>query len=466
MSKEEVTSSTHGITSSDAAAMTSFKWPPSLKPMLPILVYQAMCGTILTMVGSQLPAMWRVYFGSNTEASFWASLFDSANAFIGLFVSGLFGLAADAYGRKMILMLSAVQMCFVLIVLWYFGDANPWPFLVVANSSSIIGSTKIGNTAVCFMVIADVFDKDCRLVPTIIFVVTVFAGVMPGVLPAVLGMAAGDVIVLAVLLSLGLVVFVALFFRETLPVEARKVVNLSDLHNPLVPLRFVFQQSYLVTLSALAVTFLFPVYLSSGISIYYLDEKLGGFTQSDNSVLGGSTALATVLGLVVGLPILTKLMEVENIVMLGVVSIVLNSVVYCFVTATWQAFVFLAMTEGTAFASITLLTQMVSVGVPQNEQGVVNGTLAAFKEIAIIAGPILGALLFSVGKDISLIELPFILSIIVACGGVAVVGLRLAPEIRRRRFSSLQSSDTAAMDVDDDVDVESPVSAHVDEEMQ
>lgn len=188
---------------------------------------------------------------------------------------------------------------------------------------------------------------------------------------------------------------------------------MSDLHNPLVPLRFVLTQRFLAILSSLAVTFLFPFYLSGGIAVYYLDERLNGFTASDNSLLSGSMALATVFGLIVLLPILTKLMEVENIVLLGVVAITLNGFVFCVITEPWQAFVLVSGTEGVAFASITLLTQIVSVTVPQNEQGVVNGTLAAFKEIAIITGPILGSLLFLLqGQSMSFIQLPFILSIL------------------------------------------------------
>lgn len=79
---------------------------------------------------------------------------------------------------------------------------NPWPFLVVSNMSSIIGSTKVGNAAMCFMVIADVFEKDCRLVPTIIFIITVFGGVIPGVLPGTLGMSPSDVTLMALIISL------------------------------------------------------------------------------------------------------------------------------------------------------------------------------------------------------------------------------------------------------------------------
>lgn len=445
------------------AAMTSLKWPPSLRPMAPIVIYMILSAAGPMMIFTMLPQMRKSYFGgSDAKAALWTSVFDAANAAVGLFTSGLVGLAADAYGRRIIMLVSAFQSFAVMFILWYFGEANPWPYIAVGNTASLLGSSRIGNAAVCSMVIADVFDKDCRLLPMIIFMVTIFLGVVPAVVPSVLGLSAQTTATVSMSITLFVLVYVWLFWEETLPVESRKRIKASELQNPLIPLKFVLKQPFLATFAALAITFLFPFYLSAGISVYYLDDKLGYFSPAENGALGASVAVATVICIVALLPILTRFFRPENIVLMGMISITLNSVLYCCISESWQMYVFFPPTEAFAFATMTLMSQMVSVVVPQNEQGVVNGTFVAFKELAIITGPICGALLYSVGKEhlgsFEFIELPYILNIAVGVCGIGVCVFALKPEIKRRRMITRQP-------IDEEELPESPVSPDVVEEL-
>lgn len=427
------------------AAMTSFKRPPSLKPMIPICVYIILSAAGPSMVFPLLPKMRTNYFGGDTDAVLWSSICDSSNALVGMFTGGLVGLASDAYGRKLILLVSAFEGCAAMAVQLIFGENNPWPYLVAGNFCCVIGSTKIGNAAVGLMVLADLFEKDCRLLPTLIYIIALFAGVVAAPIPSALGLSYTATGIVATSITFFVLVYVWLFFDETLPPEKRKRINIKDLENPLVPLKFVFRQRYLASFALLGTTFMFPFYVSTGINLYYLEDKLGSFSDTDNGLLMSTMALTGILLLIFALPVLTRHMKPENIVLGGMLSLTANAVLYCVVAKAWQAFAFLSTTESVAFIAMTMMAQMVSVTVPQNEQGVVNGTISALKEIATIAGPILGSLLFSLGKyhidrEHPIIELPYMLSALVCLCGVGVIMFLLKPEIKRRRELSESAS--------------------------
>jgi MFS family permease len=178
--------SPQSVVARENAAMTSFKRPPSLKPMIPICIYVILSSAGPSMVFPILPRQRKEYFGSDSTAALWVGVCESISSVIGLFLGGLFGLAADAYGRKIILLISA----FLALVPYPFLLAfdNPWPYMILSNLTSMVGSTPIGNAAVGFMVIADRFEKDCRLLPITLYIVALFVGVMTSPIPSALHM--------------------------------------------------------------------------------------------------------------------------------------------------------------------------------------------------------------------------------------------------------------------------------------
>jgi MFS transporter, DHA1 family, tetracycline resistance protein len=435
---DEVVEETPNNFAEENAAMTSFKRPASLKPMIPICVYIILSAAAPAMVLPIIPAQRTAYFGSDTTAMIWGSAFDSANALIGMFTGGLVGLASDAYGRKLVVLVSAFEGCIAMAVFLIFGADNPWPYIVVGNIACVIGSTKIGNAALGFMVVADLFEKECRLLPTLIYVVSLFTGFVCAPIPSALGLSSTTTGILSTSITLFVLIYVWLFFEETLPEDKRKKVSIKDLENPLVPLKFVFRSRYLSSFAILGATFMFPFYVSTGINMYYLKDKLGTFTNTDNGLLMATMSVAGILLLIFVLPVLTRRVHPEHIVLAGMLSMTLNAVLFCLVAEPWQVFSFLSTTEAFTFIAITMMSQMVSVTVPQNEQGVVNGTIAALKEIATVTGPILGSLLYSLGKyhidrEHPFIELPYVLSACVCLFGVGVIVCVLKPEINRRR---------------------------------
>lgn len=436
----------------DAAAADNFTFrkPASLKPLIPLLVYVIFTAAGCSVIFPLLPRQRDRYFGSDTNAAFWKGVVDASAAAIGMFSGGVIGLASDRYGRRIVLLASCCIATLNACTQVAFSSVNPWPFLITDNLCTVIGSTKVGNAAVGFMVVADLFEPQERMLPMIVYVIALSLGVVFSPVPSALNMTDEAVAITSALVLLAVFVYVVLFFEETLPPHKRREISTSDIKNPLVPLRRVFADRYLLSFALLSISFMYPFYLGTTVSLYYLDEKFTSFSNTDNGAVTAMMAVFVVVLLILALPPLLKRMHPENVVLIGMLGMLLNAVAYCVVSAPWQVFALVPVTEATAFVGITVMSQMVSVAVSPEEQGVVNGTIAAIKEVGTILGPIGGSLLFSVGRYHMgslgpFIQLPFVSSIAFSLIGVGVIVLMLKPLISSRRELNERNVDHVAI---------------------
>lgn len=421
-------------------AMTSFKRPPSLKPIIPVCVYIVLSCAGPSIVMPILPGQRKSYFSSDADAALWSSLFESVAAVCGLFLGGLFGLASDAFGRKKILIISCVVAFIPYPFQLYFQASNPWPFLALSNLCVAMGATQVGNAAIGFSIIADLFEKDVRLLPTIIYTMMYFVGLLFAPLPSLLHLDDFVTCVIANVILLGALVFVIVFFDETLPEERRKAIELRELENPLGPLRYIFKNKYLCAFAILAFCFMFPFYSGAAIDLYYFNKRIPSFDSTLNGALLASMAVWFLIAAFTLLPFLTRRLSPANVVLIGICSALFNSAAHCLMTRAWEPFVFLSPTNALVFLVMPLMSQMVSVTVSQNEQGVTLGTIAAVKGTATVLGPVAGSLLFSagqyrMGEGRSFIELPYVVNSFVCVCGIFVIVLLLKPAMRAREAS-------------------------------
>jgi DHA1 family tetracycline resistance protein-like MFS transporter len=430
-----------GPRSMDMGAVTSLKIPTSFRPFLPFCVYITLSSAGPTMVNTIIPDQTEKYYGSYSEASFYNGLFQSVAAVFGLFLGGVFGRASDVFGRKIVLLISAFVSAFPYAFQCIFEEHNPWPFLITRNLCIAMGATQVGNVSIGFMVAADLFNEGERLAPLILYVTMIFVGLVFAPLPGVIGLSMWQTSVMGSVITLSALIHVWMFFDETLPPARRSVMRWKDLENPLTPLRFVCRSALLLTFVAIDFSQFFPFYATSAIMLFYLTDRIHDFTHTDNGTVMMILAFASILNIVVVMPVLMKFLRPITIVYIGFVCLMLQNVAYMLATTKVVAFAIIGPLSGMGFVAMPLLTQMISVAVPSNEQGVTFGTLGAVKGLSIVLGPIVGAGAFSVGRyHLNFIELPFAINLIIAAGGLTVALVFLRPLLNQAEARTAQKN--------------------------
>jgi MFS family permease len=162
--------------------------------------------------------------------------------------------------------------------------------------------------------------------------------------------------------------------------------------------------------------------------LYYLTDKIPNFDSADNGIVMSTLGGGFMVTVLVVLPLCVKHMRPVNTITIGLLSVVIQSALFMTVETKWVAYAFIGPVSSLIFAVLPLVSQMVSVSVPLNEQGITLGTLAAVKGLATVSGPITASVLFSVGRyHVDFIQLPFVANAVVGLIGVAVAQFLLRP---------------------------------------
>jgi ferrochelatase len=315
----------------------------------------------------------------------------------------IWGSLSDRMGRKPVLMVSIFGLM-VSYILWIFSGS--FTLLILAR---FIGGIMGGNLSVATAVVADVTDQSNRS-KGMAFVGIAFAfgfifgpalggalslidlstlypqlqayGINPFSVPAIL----------ASVLSLFNLIFIARRFKETLPPEKRNLSSSERSANPLKifrPLPFPMVNrtnwAYFVFITAFS---------GMEFTLTFLAVERLGYTSMDNAYM--FIFIGFIIALVQGGYVRRKANQVgeKSMAMKGLMTIVPGLIIIAYTQNSYMLYLglfFLAV--GSAMA-IPTLTSLVSIFTPAQEQGRSLGIFRSLGSLGRVVGPIAASLVY------------------------------------------------------------------------
>ena len=439
----------HSIPEVDVvAASSSFKLPKNIWPLIPVLIYMFLAALSPWIVDPTLPGIRKAYFGDSTKAALWSGIFESFFSFVGLFTGGMFGRLSDSHGRWVVLGLNAFMITTPLALHCIFMKSTVWPFLATQFVVYAFGSTPMGNPALGFSIVSDLFEPFERLIPLSLFVTSFFLGMSGSAIPSIFHLDNQQIAIVGVCLAASAQLFAFFGVKESLPVEKRNRLEIKELfQNPLVPLRFVYTSRYLRAFTALSFCLTLPLYVAMSINLYYLEDRIKGFGSSDNAMLLTSAGVSYIILSYTALPLGLKILSPPTLICIAAAVAVVNNILFFVIREKWQVFALLGPTMAMSFFTVPIVTQLVTSTLKPNERGIALGTMASVKGLANSIGPILGAAAYSVGTNqLGFRALPYCISLTVSVVGFLVALLIVRPVVN-------EMEDLVTLDDEEDTNV-------------
>ena len=318
----------------------------------------------------------------------------SGFALIQFIISPFIGMLSDRYGRRPILLISLAGLSVDYVIL---ALAPNLAWLIIGRIFAGFFSATV-STANAY--IADITPKEGRAAAFGMLGAAFGIGFTIGPL---IGGVLGEIDLhypfwLAAALAFGNMVFGYFVLPESLPVEKRKQVNLRRA-NPFSALLYIRRYSSLaVLLIALLLTGIAQQGLQ-GIWVLWTNAQFDwGVSQAGYSLAWVGVCMAFVQGYLVRI-VVPRFGE-RKVVYGGYVISTVAFALLPFVSAGWLIYPgILFHIIGWGCASPTL-TALMSQNVPDNEQGLLQGTMSSVNTIAMIVGPIIATGIFakSVGE--------------------------------------------------------------------
>lgn len=323
------------------------------------------------------------------EAAAIYGLLLSGYAVVQFFVSPLLGMLSDRFGRRPVLLLSLAGL-----------GAN-YVLLAVAPTITIIVIGRLlagalgATVSTTYAYIADVTPKEKRAGAFGLIGASFGVGFILGPL---LGGVLGDIDLrlpfwVAAGLSLIAVIFGALVLPESLPEEKRQPIDFSKA-NPLKA--FAYIRRYAVLTVLISVFFLTGLGQQGlqGIWVLWTEVQFGfGVAQAGYSLAWVGLCSVLVQGFLVRriVPVLGE----RTVVFTGYTLSMLALLALPLLTAGWMLY------PGIAFhilgwgAAGPALQSLMSQAVPDNEQGLLQGTINSVNTLALIIGPLIATQIFN-----------------------------------------------------------------------
>jgi DHA1 family tetracycline resistance protein-like MFS transporter len=304
------------------------------------------------------------------------------------FLSPICGMLSDAFGRRPVLLLSllAYALNYACMSL---AQSIPWLFFGRILSGGVGATSVVLNASM-----ADITDPDQRAARFGLISAAYGSGYIVG--PALGGMLAplglrAPFVAAAVLAACAAMVSL-LLLPETLPRERRKPVSLRQIH-VFSALTDAFRRMELRPF--LLAIFLFELGYSVYPSLwaYYLIQRFNWSAMT----IGLATALTgavLMLGQSFVLGRLVKNVGERKAVVVGAVATILEFVGCAFANASWMIFA-LSMLDLVCFMTVPVLIALVSARTHSDEQGYVQGVIAALSGLTLIIGPVLNTHIFA-----------------------------------------------------------------------
>jgi len=315
----------------------------------------------------------------------------------------VWGVISDRIGRKPVLLISVFGMM-MSYLLWFFSGS--FTVLILAR---LIGGIMGGNISTATAVVADVTNKKNR-VKGMAFVGIAFAtGFIIG--PAMGGIFSmidlskiypdlasfgvnpfSAVALLAFILSTINFIFLVRKFKETLPVEKRKLGGSERTFNPIKLFKPLPYKG--VNLTNFGHFLFLMAFSGMEFTLTFLAVDRLGFSSMDNAYL--FIFIGLILALVQGGIVRRKAPEVgeKKMALIGLVLLIPGLIVIGMTQSVFMLYVGLFFLAVGGALIIPCLTALVSIYTPMGEQGKSIGIFRSLGALARVFGPILGAIIY------------------------------------------------------------------------
>ncbi len=365
--------------------------------------------------------MERVGAGNVGEGSLWAGVLMAAYAGAQFVFGPVVGSVSDAWGRRPVLLLALA--CLVLDYVLMALAGTFWLLLLGRTLAGVAGATYITATAY----IADITPREQRAARFGLIGAAFGVGFVLG--PALGGVVAGwhvtapfwvAAALAAANLALGIFVL-----PESLKPENRRPFGARDM-NPFASFRRAFALPGLALPLTCLALFEFANMVYPVLWAFWGKAALGWSTLAIGlslSAYGVMMALAQALVM----PWLVARLGERRVVVLGLAVSALSMVVFGFATATWVVMLVMPLSALSDIVPPTL-TALASNSTGEDEQGMVQGVIAALASLAAVAAPLILTPLFRAftaeGAAVYWPGAPFVLS--------ALLVLAILPLVLRR----------------------------------
>lgn len=324
-------------------------------------------------------------------------------AFLQFIMAPIWGVLSDRYGRRPILLVSIFGL-FISYVLWIFSGS--FTLLILARA---IGGIMGGNLSVATAAVADVTDQSNRS-KGMAFVGIAFAlGFIFG--PALGGLLTlvdltqfypilksfgvnpfSSAALLASVLSLINLIFIARRFKETLPEEQRLKIQNERSANPLRVLRPLPYP--MVNLTNYAYFLFITAFSGMEFTLTFLAVERLSYTSMDNAYM--FIFIGLIIALVQGGYVRRKANQVgeKNMAMKGLMTVIPGLVIIAYTHNSFMLYLGLFFLATGSAMAIPTLTSLVSIFTPSEYQGKSLGIFRSLGSLGRVIGPIVASLIY------------------------------------------------------------------------
>jgi DHA1 family tetracycline resistance protein-like MFS transporter len=212
---------------------------------------------------------------------------------------------------------------------------------------------------------------------------------------------------------------------------------------PFSTLTFMFRSRLYFLIFLMVLLEQLAVYGIGEIFLLYLMDTLG-FRRRDNIHLGIAQGIASILVMLVLLPLLSPRLGEKRIIILSLCLYLLYTALYPFVTTRGEVYSLITLSSLSTM-SYPATSSLLSIHSPSSEQGLSQGALSGIRSLALGVGPLLFALVFAFFTRHDAVQqrpwVPFILA-----AALTAMSLVVASKLPKRGAASKSGGQQAAED--------------------
>ena len=425
--------SSHALYSDELLpSSTLFHWRPSRWLVFPIIFCQMLNYGIIR---PSIPILeLRFFQQSYAESSLVGGTADALGALLSFMLMPLLGTYSDTAGRKPILLLTLLLNTLpVLTLTLYPHYLSLWWFFGVQVVS------KLSTFSSVYAYLADVTIREQRGDAYAQMSGIVFLALAIG--PAISSVTSMQTsFIIAVLLSVINLLYCHFIMPESLPSLVYRPLlspptspSLIPLANqPSPPVRHLSPFSTITfALRSRLYSLIFSMVLFEQLAMYgigeifllYLMDVLR-FTRRDNIHLGIAQGVASIVVMLVLLPLISHRLGEKRIILISIVLYLAWTCAYPFVTTRTEVFSLLTLTSLSTM-SYPATSSLLSIHTGPTHQGLAQGALSGIRSLALGLGPLLFAVVFAATTREGHVQAPWLAFVLAAALTAVSLGIAM-----------------------------------------